>query len=276
MLGFGSNGYSHAPSYGTGYTPAPVSTGCKVANPYPGATGCMRPSPWNLEGAVGAEFMVDGDFTTPGDVTAIPGTDLTAVSMQDAYKTGVRYELGVSKVINPNRKFTLMGSYSNAEGNDISIASQTGVPANQIRGQVSDYTTYGVEAGLRQYFQPRPAPLVKSLRPYVEGRLGAANVDDISLTNTRFVGGAPGVFNGGTVEMYEGGWVATGAGLIGVEAPIFKQTTLGLETGLRYRAALNSNPTDIGPGGTIAPLTGLNNGSENWSVPVTLRARYRF
>lgn len=276
MLGFGSSGHSYGPSsYGHGYAPQTSYNPCK-AKKMPKPQGCMVMSQWNLEGAVGQEYMVGGDFTTPGDVTPIVGTDLNAVSMQDTYDPGLRLELGISKALNPNRKFTLMGSYTKAEGQDVNIASQTGVPANQIRGQASDYESYGIEAGLRQYFNPTAAPLFGSLRPYVEGRVGAANIDDISLTNARLVGGAPGVFNGGNIDMYEGGWVATGAGLVGVEAPIFKRATLGLETGIRYRGALDADQTDLSAAGTQPLLTGLNNGSENWSVPVTLRARYRF
>lgn len=263
-----SGGHHGAPAGdGYGYYPdAPIQDdGC-----------CNTLSRWNLEGAVGQEFMVGGDFTTPGDVVPIAGTDLPEVSMKDAYDAGMRYELGISKALNPNRKFTLMGSYATAGGKDVAIASATGVPADQIRGTASDYNSYGIEAGLRQYFQPMPAPLVKGLRPYIEGRVGAAKVDDITLTNARTVGGAPGVFNGGTVNMYEGGWVPTGAGLIGVEAPIFKRATLGLETGIRYRGALNSDPTHLSAAGTQPLLTGLNNGSENWTVPVMLRGRFRF
>lgn len=265
---FGGGGQYGAPTASNySYYPSTVSS-------HHGQRGAI--SQWNLEGAIGQEFMVGGDFTTPDEVTPIPGIDLPAVSMKDAYETGTRYEVGLSKTLNPSRKFTVMGSYTTAEGKDVAIIQQTGVPTNQIRGQASDYKTFGIEAGLRQYFRPSPAPLFGSIRPYIEGRVGAAKVDDISLTNAREVGAAPGVFNGGTVQMYEGGWVPTGAGLIGIETPIFRQATLSLETGIRYRGALNSDRTDIGPGGVIPLIDNLNNGSENYSVPVTLRGRYRF
>lgn len=263
--------------YGGGYQGQQSAGSYNYAPSAPAVNNCCDTySRFNLEGAIGQEAMVGGDFTTPGDVTPIPGTTLNDVSMKDAYDAGIRYELGGSYALNPNRKFTLMGSYSKAEGQDVAIASQTGVPANQIRGTASDYKGYGIEAGLRQYFQPTAVPLLKSLRPYVEGRIGAAKVDDITLTNARVVGGAPGVFNGGTVEMYEGGWVPTGAGMIGLEAPIFKHATLGLETGIRYRGGLKSDPTDLSAGGAIPQLSGLNNASENFTVPVMLRGRFRF
>lgn len=271
MLGFGSGGYSQGPSYG--HAPAPVQSKC---NPYAGLNGnadCTRSSIWNVEGAIGQEFMVGGDFTTPDDVTAIPGLTPNAVSMKDAYNAATRYELGASYAANPNRKITATASYSKASGNDVAFGTLAGPPANTLRGTASDYEAFGLEAGVRQYFRPRSAPLLNSLRPYVEGRLGAAKIDDISIQNLRDNNG---VINGGTANMYQGGWIPTASGLVGVEAPVFQRATLALETGLRYRGALKADTTDFGPGGGVGILSGINNGSSNLTVPVMLRGRYRF
>lgn len=234
---------------------------------------CKTLSRWNLEGAVGAEWMVGGDFTTPEDITAIVGQTPHEVSMSDAYKRGMRYEVGGSYALNPNRKITLSGSYSKAEGKDVAFSTTAGAPDNVLRGTASDYKSYGLELGLRQYFQPSPFPVVRSIRPYIEGKIGAAKVDDISIENARDNGGA---VNGGTIAMYESGWVPMAAGMIGVEAPIFKRATLGLETGLRYRMGLGGDNTDLSAIGALPQLEGMNNGSQNWSVPVMLRGRYRF
>jgi len=271
FLGLGAGGYSHGPSYG--HALAPSYDRC---NPYAGLNGnaaCTRTSTWNVEGAIGQEYMVDGDFTTPGDVAAFPGLTPGAVSMKDAYNAGTRYELGGSYTVNPNRKITAMASYSSASGNDVALGTLAGPPANTLRGTASDYNAFGLEAGVRQYFRPRQAPLVHSLRPYVEARLGAAKIDDITIENLRDNNGA---VNGGSANFYEGGWVPTAAGMIGVEAPIFQRATLGLETGIRYRGSLDADTTDFGPGGGVAILSGINNGSSNLTVPVNLRARYRF
>jgi len=271
FLGLGQGGYSHGP---TGYGHAPASY--DPCNPYAGLNGnaaCTKASTWNIEGAIGKDYMVGGDFTTPEDVAAVPGLTPNGVSMSDAYDSGTRYELGASYAVNPNRKITGMASWSNAEGNDVAFGTFAGPPANTLRGTVSDYKTFGLEAGLRQYFRPRPAPLVNSIRPYVEAKLGATKVDDITISNLRDNGGT---VNGGTAQFYDGGWVPTAAGMIGVEAPVFQRATLALETGIRYRGALDGNNTDFGPGGGVGVLAGLNNGSENFSVPVQLRGRYRF
>ncbi len=225
-----------------------------------------RLSRWNLEGAVGPEFFLGGDAITD-DINAIDNVFANETSLNDAFDEGMRYELGGSYALNPNRKVTVMGSYAEADGDNVSLGTING---DALTGQFSDYQRYGVEVGLRQYFTPTPAPVFGSVRPYVEGKVGAAHVDDIVLTNAQLGGAA---YNGGTVRMYESGWVPTAAGMVGVEAPVFKRATLALETGIRYTGVMESDTRDLGPG---VPLAGTNNGMESWTVPVQLRGRYRF
>ena len=234
-------------------------------------------SRWNLEGAIGPEFFIGGDAITgnrtnrEADVLAsnpgLEGVNPNTLSMADAYDPGMRYELGGSYALNPNRKVTLMGSYAEADGERVSLGTIDGA---QLAGDMSDYQRYGVEVGLRQYFTPTQAPVFNSVRPYVEGKLGAAHVDDIALTNAQLGGNT---YNNGTIRMYESGWVPTAAGMVGLEAPVFNRATLGLETGIRYTGTMKSDTTDLNRG---VPLAGTNNGSESWTVPVMLRGRYRF
>ena len=169
--------------------------------------------------------------------------------------------------MNPNRKLSLTGSYATASGEDVNVGTING---DDLTGTMSDYERYGVEAGLRQYFTPTPVPLVRSVRPYVEGKLGAAHVKDIDLENAMLGAAA---FNGGTAPVYEGGWVPTAAGLVGLEAPIFRRATLGLETGIRYTGAPKSDRTEFIPGFELA---NANRDGKSLTVPVMLRGRYRF
>lgn len=254
-LGLGGGHYNGAANYGY----------------YSGGEACCdsgkEMSRWNLEAAAGPEFMVGGDVLTGSKVPAAPGVVAVDQSMEDLYDPGMRYELGASYALSPNRKVTLMGSYAQADGEAVNFGSTGG---NPITGTMSDYERYGVEAGLRQYFMPKRAPLVKSLRPYIEGRVGASKIKDIELQNAMQGGAA---LNGGTVGVYEGGWVPTGAGLIGIEAPIFKQATLGIETGIRYTGAPKSDESFLNAGNQ---LNNINEDGKSWSVPVMLRGRYRF
>ncbi len=227
---------------------------------------CCKPlSRWNLEGAIGPEFMVGGDALTGDMVHA--GTTSTVQSMKDVYDPGYRVELGGSYALNPNRKVTLMGSYAKAKGEEVNLGSFGG---QAVTGKMGDYERLGLEAGLRQYMSPTGFPLVRSIRPYAEGKLGVAKVSAIDLENAQRGGAA---YNGGTVGLYESSWVPTAAGMVGIEAPIFKRATLGLETGLRYTGSLKSNNTDLNGAN---PLSGVNNGGSNLTVPVMLRGRYRF
>lgn len=241
-------------------------------------------SRWNIEGSVGAAFPVGGDALTGNQTNAITGITANEVGFGEAYNAGTRVELGGSYALNPNRKFTANGFYQGFgsdgavdvgtvgpgfAGTDVFGVSTAGLTAPAaVSGELSNYRSYGAEVGLRQYFRPRPARFINSFRPYVEGKAGFAVVNSIDLENVS-VGGVA----ADDVELYDNGVVPTFAGLVGVETPIAPRTTLALETGIRYNGTLNSSSGSLTPGGSFA---GINNGSNNWSVPVTLRARYRF
>ena len=252
-LGYGNSsqydGYQHAGTYDA-----------------PAAKPCCEPrlSKWNLEGGVGPSFLVGGTGVTGDDINPSAGTQINEIDMEDLYDTGVRAELGVSKALTPNRKAILMGHYvKHDSAGAVDWGTVGGAPLN---GGLTDYEAYGVEAGLRQYGRISPFPLVRSVRPYVEGRLGASKVDDIAITGANISPNAD-------IPFYDGGWVATGAGLVGVETPFIGQSTIGLETGIRYAHKLDSDNSALVPGN---PIAGSNNGGSKWSVPVMLRGRYRF
>ena len=267
-MGFG-HGNKHQTYQSNNSSYAKSNDGCCV--------GGQTLSRWNVEGGVGADFIVGGTAITGDQVHpgfTGPITTVNEVSMNDAYKMGYRAELGGSYALNPNRKLTVQGFCSQAEGNEVDWGTQG---ANTLRGTMSDYKTYGAEAGVRQYFQPKGVPLLKSARPYVEGKLGAAYVDDISLGNITETGVAN-PLTPTSLAFYEGGWVPTAAGMVGVETPVFNRFTMGIETGVRYVGRPNSDNTDLN---AAAPnfsrrYAGANNGGESWTVPVTIRGRYRF
>ncbi|NNE57200.1 MAG: hypothetical protein HKN36_03745 [Hellea sp.] len=223
-------------------------------------------SRWNMEVAIGPEFMVGGNALTGDQIIPQDGVIGNEVSMRDAFDTGVRYELGGSYALNPKQKLTLTGSFAEADGDRITLGTNNGVV---VAGDMSDYQRLGVELGMRQYFTPQPVPVLNSVRPYVEGKIGASHIDDIALTNVT----NNSVAANNAIALYDGGWVPTAAGMVGVETPIFNRTTVGLETGVRYTGKLSSDRSDLDANNVFA---GSNNGSTSWTVPVMLRGRYRF
>jgi hypothetical protein len=224
---------------------------------------------WNLEGGIGPSFIVGGQAVTGDETNDIEGVAINNISMNDAYDTGIRAELGGSYALNPNRKVTAMAFVDRAESSGRQDWGQL-APEENLTGALTDYKSYGAELGLRQYFAPRKGLILPSIRPYVEGRLGATHVDDISITGAQVNGT---VLPGGDIAFYQGGWVGSAAGLVGVETPLTRYSTIGLETGVRYTQGLRTDKSDIGPGN---PLGGTNNGSSRTSIPVMLRGRYRF
>ena len=249
----GSQYYGHA-------RPAPAPAPCASNN-------CL--SRFNLEGGLGPAFMVDGTAVTGDRTNDGSGVAIRNISMADAYETGYRAELGGSYALSPNRKVTALGFYSEAE--DEGVIDWGTVGGEALTGRLSDYESYGAELGLRQYFRPRRAIIVSSIRPYVEGRVGLAQVKDINIEQASLGGAA---FNGGEpVPFYESGLVGSAAGLVGIETPLTRYSTIALETGIRYQGKPDSDTSALAPGN---PLSGINNGGDTLTVPVMLRGRYRF
>ncbi|MEP3654502.1 MAG: hypothetical protein ABJO36_06355 [Litorimonas sp.] len=244
--------------YGQQTAPAPQSR-CHSGN-------CL--ARWNLEGGIGPSFAAGKNIITASRTNDNPNADFNSISFGDAYKTGVRAELGGSYALAPNTKVSLLGHYEQADSDGVQNWGTLNDQA--LTGALTDYKSYGAEIGLRQYFTPVNGVVFNSVRPYVEARAGASRVGDIGVVNTQ-LGGA--TFSAAEVPLYEDSWVGTAAGLVGVETPIARYTTIGLETGVRYQGGLKSDTSVLGAG---SPLGGLNNNRGRVSIPVTLRGRYRF
>lgn len=262
FLGFGHS----APKYGytaptTNYSTPTSSCGAHHAVLANG--NCL--SRFNLEGGIGASYNVGGTVLQGSDATVV-GTNVQDIDFDDAYDTGVRYELGASYAMSPNTKITAMGFIDEAESaGTINLGT---VGGRVLRGGFSDYRSTGLELGLRKYFNPTSAPLVKSVRPYVEGRIGGSYQDAISLQNATIGGVAIGA---GNAALSESGWVPTAAGLVGLETPLTRYSTVGIETGLRYTGETERTNNLQG-----TALNGINDGGDRLSVPLMLRGRYRF
>lgn len=265
FLGFGGNsahqGY-HAPSYGTGY----ASTGSKCAASHAVLANGNCLSRLNIEGGIGASFNAGGDVIT-GNQANFAGTNVRNVDYNEAYDTGVRYELGASYALSPDTKVSAMGFIDEADSaGNVNFGT---VGGQDFTGSLSDRKSTGLELGLRKYFNPASAPIVRSVRPYVEGRVGAAYQDAVFMENAQLGGTNIGT---GRLAFSDSGWVPTASGLIGLETPLTRFSTIGVETGIRYTGANDANTTTFGPGS----FQNLNDSDGRISVPLMLRGRYRF
>jgi len=224
-------------------------------------------SRWNLEAAVGPTFNVGGNAIRGDRTNDGTGADLRTIDFSEAYKPGIRGELGGSYALSPNRKFTANAFYEEAESDGVLDLGAIG--GGTVTGALSDYESYGGEIGLRQYFAPRRGGnIIGKVRPYVEGRVGATRLKSVNLEGATLGGAAL-----GEVPFYRSSWVGSAAGLVGVETPIARYTTLALESGVRYTDGPRSDTTILDAGSVGA---GINSGGSRVSIPVMLRGRYRF
>jgi hypothetical protein len=266
-LGLGS-GNARPDNQGAGHYNNPALEDCCFNN--------NKLSRWNIEGGVGTEFIIGGDAVTGSATHAsplFPATDVNDVSMRDAYDVGVRSEAALSYASEANRKFTGQVSYTRAEGREVNWGTQD---SNVLLGTLSEYEAYGIEGGVRQYFEPKPVPLIRSVRPYVEGKVGAAYVkairlDDINETML------PDPRTPNTLAFYEDSWVPTAAMMAGIETPLFDRMTVAVETGVRFAGTPKTDNSDVG---TVTEFNnryaGSNNDGHRYTVPLTIRGRYRF
>jgi hypothetical protein len=261
FLGMGGQsshyGYAPAPAYGPSY--ANTGSSCHPSHAVIGEGRCL--SRFNVEGGVGLVYDTGSNI--------IEGTNgggtLRDVDYNEAYERGRRASIGMSYALDPVTKVSLTGFQEDANSAGEINFGNTGGQA--LTGRVSDYEAKGLELGVRRYFNPTPAPFVRSVRPYVEARVGATYIDDISLNDAQIGGAAI-----GPVALYDAGWVPAASGLIGIETPVAERTTIGIETGLRYTGAPERNNTDLNANG----LAGINDTGKRLSVPLMLRGRYRF
>ena len=265
FLGLGGNNLNKNYNTQTGYYGQNVAQK-NVANTRCHSGNCL--ARWNLEGGIGAVFPAGNNIITSSRVNPDPNSDFNSLSFGDAYDTGVRAELGGSYALAPNTKITFLGHYE--ESNSDGVQNLGTIGGETLTGSLTDYQAYGAELGLRQYFRPRNGGIFRTVRPYVEGRLGASRVDDIALRGAQ-LGGAD--LSATDIGLYDKSWVPTAAGLVGIETPVARYTTIGLETGLRYQGGLESDTSVLSAG---SQLGGLNNNNSRLSIPLTLRGRYRF
>ena len=235
------------------------------AQPVNNAPAYRAPSKFGLTGSIGTDVMLGGNAITGNNT---PGLfNVHQVSMKDAYKKGYHAELGSTYKLNHKQSLSLNGFYQQAKGkSDVTFANAPGATAT---GTLSDFKAYGVEAGFRHNIAKTTLPWVNRVQPYLQGRVGIARVSSIQGEDIQ-VNGVMTIPP--TVRIYEGRYVPTASALFGIEKPISQNTSIGLETGLRYIG--RGNPDDSTVGGTS--LNGLNNGSDRWSIPLQIRGRYQF
>jgi len=214
------------------------------------------PSRTHLELSVGAtEFRGGNVLPTLRDGN---GLATNKVSYRDAYKTGIRTSAGIEHDVASRTTLLARGFYKKAEANDTIFDLGAGDGGVQRFGGFSDYQSYGGEIGFREYLNNEG----RGIRPYIGATAGAAYAEAIDIVRLSSDGDADAT---ATSRLYDGDWVPTASAVVGVDLPLSRNASFGIESGLRYEGK-----RDIQIG------SNLGKGDDNYSVPLKLRGRFRF
>jgi hypothetical protein len=215
---------------------------------------------WSVTLSGGTAVPTGGEFHEGGrgTVLGLP-TIVDAKNNDDIFDPGVDWRAGVGYGV--SRSVEIFGEFAwkRADASELSVGN---VASLDLRAAFGDYTSYGVDAGMRFHFAPdaRVAPYLSGVAGFrrVEAIPGTFSVPaaGVTLLDTPF-------FDDSVVPVFGGG-----AGVLFAATP---RISFGLEAGLRYHTDL----TDIeGLAGT--GLENLNDAGSRWSVPVSGVVRFGF
>ena len=215
---------------------------------------------WNVTFTGGLSVPAGGEFHEGGSGTVLGlPTRVDAKGTGDVFDPGFAWRAGIGYGV--SRSVELFGEFAweRATASELSVGS---VASLDLRAAFADYTSYGVEGGLRVHLAPgaRVAPYVSAVAGFrrVDAIPGTFSVPaaGVTLADTPF-------FDDSMVPLFGGG-----AGVLYAVSPRF---SIGAEAGLRYHADL----TDIeGLAGT--GLENLNDAGARWSVPISAVLRFGF
>jgi hypothetical protein len=177
----------------------------------------------------------------------------------DVFDPGIGWRVGVGYGV--SRKVELFGDFAwkRADASELSVGN---VASLDLRAAFGDYTSYGMDGGMRYHFVPgaRVAPYLSALAGFrrVEAIPGTFSVPAASVTlrDTPF-------FDDSTVPVFGGD--------VGVLFALSPRISLGVETGVRYHTDLSGVEGLAGTG-----LENLNDAGDRWSVPISGVIRFGF
>jgi hypothetical protein len=215
---------------------------------------------WSLTVSGGAQVPVGGEFHQGGQglVLGLP-TAVQSRGTTDIYDTGYGWRAGLGYGV--SRSVELIGEFTwgRASASQIRVGDVAGL---DLLADFDDYTSYGMEAGMRLHFAPGSA-----VQPYMTAVGGFKRISRIPGT---FSVPAAGVTLSDT-PFYDSSVVpVVGAGL-GLLFDVSPRVSLGLDGGFRYHTKLAELEGLAGTG-----LENLNDAGSRWSAPISAIMRVRF
>lgn len=215
---------------------------------------------WSLALTGGAAFAAGGEFHEGGrgTVLGLP-TSVDAKKTGDIFDPGIGWRVGLGYGVSRNVELFGDFAWKRADASELSVGT---VASLDLRAAFGNYTSYGMDGGMRYHFVPgaRVAPYVSALAGFrrVEAIPGTFSVPaaGVTLRDTPF-------FDDSTVPVFGGD--------LGVLFGVSPRVSLGFETGVRYHTDLSDLEGLAGTG-----LENLNDAGSRWSVPISGVVRFAF
>ena len=218
-------------------------------------------SSWNVEGGVGWDLGLSGDFLSAG-IGTLDGqpTTIRPQSFGDVYGTGVQWQFSGGYMVDEINEVRAQFTYQRV-GSDLVELGTTG--GQELVATFDDYKAWSIEAGYRHYFARR----LEKLRPYGGAMLGVSIIDEI---DGAFAAPAAGITRAAT-DFYDGTAALTLGFNGGVLYALNPQLDLNAQVGFRYNSGLSQIDQLVGTG-----LENINDKSARWTMPISIGIRFNF
>ena len=226
----------------------------------PGTT--TTESPWSAEFAIGIDNGISGNINSSG-VGRLnnQAVVITKNSYDDVYGTGLHIRFGGGYALSPDLE--VRGTFT-LQSLDADLVRMGDIGVSPLYGQYDDYQSFGLDAGLRKYGRFTSWP---GVRPYVEGTLGLAFIDETDIVLV-----APAYNIGGrATDFYD----KTAAFTLGFNTGLMFKTSDRIsvfgQMGLRWVSGMSEVDGLEGTG-----LETINDKSGRWTFPVLVGLRVGF
>ena len=225
------------------------------------ASAQANESSWNVEGGVGWDISLSGDFLSAGigTLNGLP-TVIEPQSFGDVYGTGVQWQFSGGYMVDEINEVRAQFTYQRVGSDVVDIGTTAG---SDLVATFDDYKAWTLEAGYRHYFAKRR----ERLRPYGGGTLGVSVIGEI---DGAFSASQAGITRYAT-DFYDG----TAALTLGVNGGVLyglnEQIDVNAQVGFRYNSGLSQIDGLVG-----TDLEDINDKSARWTMPISVGIRFNF
>ena len=215
---------------------------------------------WSVTFTVGAAFPAGGEFHEGGTGSVLGlSTSVDSKGNPDVFDSGIGWRGGLGYGVSRNVEILGNFEWKRTTSSELSVGN---VASLDLRAAFADYTSFGLDAGMRYHLAPDAA-----INPYVSALAGFRRVEAIPGT---FSVPAAGVTLRDT-PFYDDSTVPVFGGDVGVLFAASPRIGLGMEVGFRYHTDLSQIEGLAGTG-----LENLNDAGSRWSVPISGVVRFAF